>query len=195
MAAAAPGSIYLFLAVELCSLTFQIDDMALSNIVATAIFGDGAAGCLVGTAVDGPRIRGWGEHTWPDTDDVLGWELRDNGFGVVLSQNIPFIVQRKVKRVAEKYLDGYGLDLSDIQSFVCHPGGAKVLDALEEIYGRENGSLIAERRVLRQYGNMSAPTALFILRETLAAAPPPGNMLLTAMGPGFTASFAHLEIE
>ncbi len=194
LAGARPGSKYLFLVVELCALTFQIEDASIGNIISSALFADGAAGALVGTEIEGPAILGWGEHTWPDTLGVMGWDLRDNGLGVILSADIPTIVRTKLQQVLDTYLADEGLELSDIKTFVSHPGGVKVLDALEEICGMEPGGMTIARDVLRNYGNMSSPTVLFILRDALAAGPAAGKLLLSAMGPGFTATFSHLDV-
>ena len=189
-----PENIYMFLVVELCGLTFQADDLGKSNIVSSALFGDGAAGLLVGCGLDGPALVGSGEHTWPDTADVMGWDLRDQGLGVILSRDIPAIVRTKFAQVAHDYLGRYGLSVDDIGAIAAHPGGAKVLDALEQVFALEPGAMTVARDILRRYGNMSAATVLFILRDILVAGPPPGKLLMTSMGPGFTASLAHLEI-
>lgn len=191
---ARPGEKYLFLVVELCALTFQIEDASISNVISSALFADGAAGALIGTDVDGPEILGWGEHSWPDTLGVMGWDLRDNGLGVILSADIPTIVRTQLKEVLDSYLAGEGTDISEIKTFVSHPGGAKVLDALEEVCGLAPGEMTIARDVLRKYGNMSSPTVLFILRDTLASEPAEGKLLMSAMGPGFTATFCHLDI-
>ena len=192
MALSRPDARFLFLVVELCGLTFRTNDHSKSNVIATALFGDGAAGALVGCGVDGPAIAGWGEHTWPDTLDVMGWDVRDDGLAVVFSADIPQIVRTRMQDAARRFLSAHGLDFADIDSFVCHPGGAKVLDALEEIYGVEPGGLVHSRQVLRQYGNMSAATVMFVLRQALEAGGARRHML-TTLGPGFTAGFMLVE--
>ncbi len=185
----------LLLVVELCALTFRAGDDSKSNVVATALFGDGAAAAVVSTAGDpGPRISGWGEHTWPDSLDVMGWHVEDDGLGVLFSRDIPTLVGRDFGAVLDGFLDGQDLRRADLAATACHPGGAKVLAALESVFGLPDGGMAAAREVLRDYGNMSAPTVLFVLRQVLAARPR-GPLLASALGPGFTAGFALLEAE
>ena len=187
-----PDACVLFLVVELCGLTFRVNDASKSNIIATALFGDGAAGALIGCGFNGPAIKGWGEHTWADSLGVMGWEIGDDGLGVLFSSDIPHLVRTRLGEPATRFLEGQGLTPADIVRHACHPGGAKVLDALEEIYGLAPGELEAARAVLRRYGNMSAATAMFVLAETLRD-PAPGPWLMSALGPGFTATFTLLE--
>jgi alkylresorcinol/alkylpyrone synthase len=189
---AAAGETVLLLVVELCSLTFRLDDLAKSNLVATALFGDGAAALVLTPTGDGPAITAWGEHTWPDTLDVMGWRVEDPGLGVIFQRSIPEIVRDRFRAAAEAFLARHDLALSDIGHFVCHPGGAKVIDALEEALSRPPGSLTATREALRDHGNMSAASVLFALDNALRHRPE-GRMLLTALGPGFSAGFCLLE--
>lgn len=187
-----PDARVLFLVVELCGLTFRVNDVSKSNIIATALFGDGAAGALLGCGLDGPAVKAWGEHTWDDSLDVMGWEVTDDGLGVLFSRDIPHLVRTQLGEPATRFLESQGLTPADIVRHACHPGGAKVLDALEGIYGLPPGGLKIAREVLRQHGNMSAATAMFVLAETLKEGVP-GHWLMSALGPGFTASFALLE--
>ena len=191
MAAAMPGSLVLFLVVELCALCFRRDDFTKSNIVATALFGDGAAAALISSEGDGPRIIGGGEYTWPDSLDVMGWEVTPEGFKAIFSRDIPDLVTTKLNEVAVEFLRERDLQLSDIDAFLCHPGGAKVLDALELAYELGPDRLSASRDVLRDYGNMSAATVMFVLERDLNA--PWHRALVSALGPGFTAGFTLLE--
>lgn len=192
MAMTRPESRVLFLVVELCGLTFRVNDTSKSNIIATALFGDGAAGALLGCELDGPAVKAWGEHTWKDSLDVMGWEIGDDGLGVLFSRDIPHLVRTRLGEPARQFLAGQGLTVQDIVRHACHPGGAKVLDALEELYELSEGGLKTARDVLRNNGNMSAATAMFVLAETLQDNDP-GHWLMSALGPGFTASFALLE--
>ena len=196
LALSRPGARVMLLVVELCGLTFQVNDTSKSNIVSTALFGDGAAGALVQCAgpgaVRGPAIVDWAEHTWPDSLDVMGWSFGEDGLGIQLSRDVPGFVRDKLPAPAAVFLERRGLTLGDIDRHICHPGGAKVLDALEAVFGLAPGELTASRAVMRDYGNMSAATALFVLKETLAEAPA-SRLLMSALGPGFTASFALLE--
>ena len=191
MARAEPGMRVLFLVVELCGLTFQKGDLSKSNVIATALFGDGAAGAIVSCEGTGPAITGWGEHTWPNSLDVMGWDVSDNGLNVLFSRDIPTLVRKEMKPAVLRFLQDQELTVGDIDAYVTHPGGAKVLDALEEAFDLPAGALIHARDILRQYGNMSAATVLFVLEKTLAAQS--GRFLMSSLGPGFTAGFLTLE--
>ncbi len=186
LAKAYPGSKVLFLVVELCALTFRKDDTSKSNIVATALFGDGAAGAILSTEGDGPVVGAGGEYTWPDSLGIMGWDVQEDGLKAIFSQSIPSLVANDFKPILHGYLEANGLALCDFDRFACHPGGAKVLDALEDAFGIQRGDLVDSRSVLRDYGNMSAVTALFVL-ERMAWRKQ--RTLMTALGPGFTAVF------
>jgi alkylresorcinol/alkylpyrone synthase len=188
-----PDALVLFLVVELCALCFRRDDFSKSNIVATALFGDGAAAALISCADDGVRITGGGEYTWPDSLDVMGWEVTREGFKAIFSRDIPELVTAELHDVVVDFLHEYDLTLRDVDCFVCHPGGAKVLDALEIAFELEPGSLRTAREVLRDYGNMSAATVMFVLERSMADSRSWRRALVSALGPGFTAGFTLLE--
>lgn len=188
MAKAHPGSRWLVLVVELCGLTFRNQDKSKSNIVATALFGDGAAAALISCTGDGPEIESSGEHTWPGTLDVMGWRLKDDGFGVLFHRDIPDLVRRDLRDAASKFLDRAGLSLPDIDHFVVHPGGSKVIDAMQDAFESQPDAFDDARGVLRDFGNMSAATVLFVLERTLKRGAS-GRFLVSALGPGFTAGF------
>src|SRR5262245_23761083 len=156
MAQAMPGSHILLLVVELCSLTFRFGDRSAANIVAAALFGDGAAGMMIGTDADGPAFTGGGEHTWLHSLDVMGWHVEEDGLGVLFSRDIPALVRHDWRPALDAFLARNNVALPDVTDFVCHPGGAKVMDALEDALDRAPGSLAEARSVLRDYGNMSA---------------------------------------
>jgi alkylresorcinol/alkylpyrone synthase len=195
MAQARPGSLVLFLVVELCALAFRRDDFSKSNIVATALFGDGAAAALLSTECAGPAVLASGEHTWPLSLDVMGWEVTGDGLKAIFSRDIPDLVGTELHAIAVAFLAANGLTLRDIDRFVCHPGGAKVLDALEAAFEIEPGSLVEARDVLRAYGNMSAATVVFVLERVVAEMRerPWRRALMSSLGPGFTAAFTLLE--
>lgn len=193
LAAAREGETVLLLVVELCSLTFRWRDTGKSNQVATALFGDGAAAAVLWGGGPGIGVRAWGEHTWPDSLDVMGWSIEEDGFGVIFSPRIPEIVRTGMRAETDRFLGLHGLDLSGICRFACHPGGAKVAAALEEAYGLPEGGLKTSRAVLRDYGNMSAATVLFVLDRMLDAGIQGESVLVQALGPGFTTGFAVLE--
>ena len=196
MAKADPDAHVLLLVVELCSLTFRHADRSKSNLVATALFGDGAAAAVVSCRPDyagKPVIGAGGEHTWPDSLDVMGWDIADDGLKVVFSRDIPSLVREEFRAVVDAFLARQGLSLDDIDGFVCHPGGAKVLHALETVFDLPLGNLVHAREILRQHGNMSAVTVLFVLKRALDAGET-GRLLLTTLGPGFTAGTLLMEV-
>ena len=193
LARATPGSVVLFVTVELCSLAFQTGTIGKADIISTALFGDGAAACVIRTGDEGfVQICGSGEKTWPDTLDIMGWEIQPGGLGVVLNRAIPAFARDNMRAAIEQMLAPQGLTIAEIDRFICHPGGAKVVDAIEQALSLNQGSLDHEREVLRAHGNMSAPTALFVLDEVRKQGLPPLSVL-TALGPGFTASTVTLR--
>ena len=122
----------------------------------------------------------------------MGWEVMEEGLKAIFSRDIPGLVRKHLREVATAFLARNGLTIDDVGAFVCHPGGAKVVTALEEAFGLAEGTLTEARRILRNYGNMSSPTVLFVLRALLRKQVR-RRMLLTAMGPGFTAGFLVLD--
>lgn len=194
LARVAPGSRVLFLVVELCALTFRPNDLSRSNLVAAALFGDGAAGAILSTGGTGPSLGASAEHLWPESLDVMGWEVENDGLKARFSKSIPDLVGRDFAALLAQFLKSCDLSFADIGGFACHPGGAKVLDALERVLGKDAGSLAESRDALREFGNMSAATVLFVL-ERMAWRTSPQRILLTALGPGFTAAFQILDPE
>lgn len=194
MAQARPGGLVLLLVVELCALCFRRDDFSKSNIVATALFGDGAAAVLLCSEGAGPIVVASGEYTWPSSLDIMGWDVTAQGFKAIFSRDIPELVSTQLHQVVADFLAEHGLTLHDVDRFICHPGGAKVLDALEIAYELTTGALADSREVLREYGNMSAATALFVLERALTNGESAwSRALLSSLGPGFPAGFALLE--
>ncbi|MCZ6772897.1 MAG: type III polyketide synthase, partial [Proteobacteria bacterium] len=193
IAQADPDKTVLLVVVELCGLTFRRSDSSSANIVATALFGDGAAAALLRAGENGPRLEFSGEFTWPDSLDIMGWRVGDDGLGVVFSRDIPSLTRQEFGDVARSFLEAKGLRLDDIDQFVCHPGGAKVLDALEVAFQLQQGGLAASRQVLQDYGNMSAVTVFFVLDQLLKEKAS-GRYLLSSLGPGFTAAFQTMLV-
>ena len=193
LASSRPGSIVLLVAVEVCTLAFRLDELTKSNIVATALFGDGAAACIL-SAYDGDAaaVEMSGQHTWPDTLDIMGWRIDPQGFGVIFDRAIPPFAQQHIAPAIAGILARAGLALEDVDRFACHPGGSKVIAALELALSLDQGSLDHERAVLADYGNMSSPTVLSVLDRIIRAGMP-SRTLLTAMGPGFTSSCVSLK--
>lgn len=191
LARAAPGEVVLVVVVELCTLAFRADRANKADVISSALFGDGAAALVLraGGEQSGLRLGAAAEHTWPGTLDIMGWTVDPAGFGVVLSRSLPrFIVQRLAAPV-RRFIKTARLTTPQL---ICHPGGAKVLDAVELALELQKGTLRDERDVLRGHGNMSAPSVLFVLERALKRGLR-GPAVLAAMGPGFTASFLALE--
>lgn len=194
LAASDPGKIVLLVVVEVCSLAFRVDRRTKEDAVASALFGDGAAGIVMQANGGGglATVRGSAEYTWPDTLDVMGWTFDPVGFGVVLSRSVPIFVERRFPPIAKKLLQEAGASADEVERYVCHPGGGKVVDAVERALKLKRGALDHEREVLREYGNMSAPTVLFALERVLGSKPK-SALALSALGPGFTASLVALD--
>lgn len=195
LAKAMPGRWVLFLCTELCGLTFRPGDDSKANIIATTIFGDGAAAVVL-RAGDGAslgHVRAWGEHTWPGTRDIMGWTVEDDGLGVVFARSIPTLVREMMRPVTDAFLTEHGLTHADLNGLIVHPGGERVLEALEECYGLAPGALVEARAVLADHGNMSAVTVLAVLRRTLVRRAK-GLHLMAALGPGFSVGMCLLDL-
>ena len=192
LAQSRPGSNVLLVVVETCTLSFRHDQLTKANIVATALFGDGAAACVLSTGPEAiASIESSAQHTWPATLDVMGWSVDAEGLGVIFDRCIPTFAEAEFGPAARGMLQRGGLTLGEIDRFVCHPGGAKVVTALERALSIAQGVLADEREVLAEYGNMSAPTVFFVMERAIAAGLPRRTMM-TAMGPGFSASAVTL---
>jgi alkylresorcinol/alkylpyrone synthase len=187
----------LLLVIELCAISFRRDDTSKSNIVATALFGDGAAAAILTMGEDGPAIAASGEYLFEDSLDVMGWEVTGDGLKAIFSRDIPSLVETRFREIIERYLGKHGLRIQDVDRFISHPGGMKVLAALEHVFGIADGELSDSRAILRDYGNMSSATVMFVLERALSN----GSLsdgtwkraLITSMGPGFTAALVTLE--
>ncbi|MFL6734254.1 MAG: type III polyketide synthase [Sphingomicrobium sp.] len=192
LAGAEPGSRWLFVTVETCSISIRLDSDDPAAVVATALFGDGAAAAVVGKGAPIGRITGAAEQLWPDTLRIMGWDVEDPGLAVLFDRAIPPFIEENLKPAILTMLAQLEIEWSDIARLCCHPGGVKVITAIETALGLPEGELDLERDVLRQFGNMSAPTVLFVL-ERLLRRGLPGRVLMTAFGPGFTCSGLTLE--
>jgi alkylresorcinol/alkylpyrone synthase len=193
-----PDDVAVLLSVELCSLTFQPNDASPANLVATGLFGDGAAAvvaCGARRETVGPVIVDTRSRMYPDTEDVMGWDISGSGFRVVLDASVPDLVRKNLAADVDEFLAGHGLGREDITAWVCHPGGPKVLEAVEESLELPAGALDMTWRSLESAGNLSSSSVLHVLRDTLAERPPPPGSagLLLAMGPGFCAELVLLR--
>jgi len=191
LARAEPGEVVLVVVVELCTLAFRNDRSTKADVISSALFGDGAAAAVLRAERRDAllRIGATADHTWPGTLDIMGWSVDPVGFGVVLSRSLPRFIQQRLAAPVRRFVKTARIEAPQ---FVCHPGGAKVLDAVETALELQKGTLRDEREVLRSHGNMSAPSVLFVLERALKRGLR-GSAVLAALGPGFTASFLALE--
>ena len=191
-----PNRTALLVAVELPTLTFQRKDFSQANLISAVLFGDGAAGVVVtGREASGPRILAAESYLFPDSLDAMGFDLRDSGFHIVLSKDVPQLIREKVKELAEGFLARQGLRREDISAFILHPGGQKLLSFMEAELELSRTDTEFSWDVLRRFGNLSSASVLFILQELLSKREMPSGSygLLMAFGPGFTAEMILLQ--
>jgi alkylresorcinol/alkylpyrone synthase len=192
VARAYPHSVTVLATVETCSLTFLTEDHSKKNFIATALFADGAAAAVLAgdeLPVNGPQVIDSMSTLWPDTLGVMGWNVVNTGLEVLFGVEIPRYAADLFRPEVDCFLGKHGMTANDIQHYVFHPGGSKVLDAFEGALELPNGELVAARHVLRHYGNMSSATVLFVLDYIMRNDDPKiGELgLMTALGPGFSA--------
>jgi alkylresorcinol/alkylpyrone synthase len=197
-----PDHVAVLVSLELCSLTLQRDDFSIPNLISSGLFGDGAAAVVMagadrggGAASAGPRVLATRSRFYPDTERVMGWDIGDSGFRVVLSAGVPDIARRWLGNDVREFLADRGVDRDRIASWVCHPGGPKVLDAFEDALGLGADDLALSRRSLAEAGNMSSASVLLVLRDTRDQRRPlAGSLgLILALGPGFCSELVLVE--
>lgn len=200
-ARAFPESAVLLVAAEMCSLAFHGDDYSKSNVVSLALFSDGAAAVLVA----GEKHRLYGKSkvrmtrtlstTWPDTLGIMGWEVVDDGLRAIFSKEIPGIVRGRIRENLDELLGAGGFSVSSLGHFAVHPGGPKVLSEYETALGLEEGAFEYSRKVLREHGNMSSPTVLYVLKEILDGEDFKEKEygVISALGPGFSSELVLFE--
>lgn len=192
-----PGSVAVLVAVELCSLTFQRDDLSVANIVASGLFGDGAAAVVAGGGSRrGPiEVLDSRSRLYPDSQRTMGFDVGSRGLRIVLDAQVPVLVERYIGDDVDGFLGDHGLGRSDIEWWVCHPGGPKVIDALRDALALEDHDLALTRESLSRIGNLSSASVLHVLADTLMQRPPrPGSYgMLMAMGPGFCSELVLLR--
>jgi alkylresorcinol/alkylpyrone synthase len=193
MAAGEPGTNWLFVTVETCSISIRLDSSDPAAVVATALFGDGAAAAVVTSGEHSlARITSSAEKLYPDTLRIMGWDVEDPGLAVVFDRAIPPFIEEHLAETVDEMCAKMGVERSAIDRLCCHPGGVKVIDAIETALQLNQGELNLEREVLNDYGNMSAPTVMFVLDRLLKQGLP-DRVLMTAFGPGFTCAGLMLE--
>jgi alkylresorcinol/alkylpyrone synthase len=191
-----PGHVAVLLSVELCSLTLQRDDTSIPALIGVCLFGDGAA-AVVATGADwvpvspmanrGPTVLATPSRLFPGTVDVMGWNVTSSGFGLVMSRDVPHMADDYLGEEVNRFLADHGLTTADISTWICHPGGPKVLDAIERAVGLPSEANVHSRESLRENGNFSSASVLDVLHRTLATPPQDGSLgVMLAMGPGFS---------
>lgn len=197
-----PDDVAVLLAVELCSLTIQRDDVSPANLVASGLFGDGAAAVvLVGAdrarrlGLPGPRVRGTVSRLYPDSERVMGWDIGGSGFRIVLAPTVPDMVRRYLRQDVERFLRRWDLELTDVDPWVCHPGGPKVIEAIIDSLDLKDDALDLTTASLAAVGNLSSASVLNVLADTVALGRfTPGTPgLMVALGPGFCSELVLLE--
>jgi alkylresorcinol/alkylpyrone synthase len=191
-----PDRTALLISVELPTLTFQRGDASQANLISAVLFGDGAAGVVVtGREAPGPRILASECFLFPNSQAAMGFDLRDTGFHIVLSKDVPEIIRERVKELALGFLEKQGLRQEDISAYLLHPGGQKLLSYMQSELGLSRSDTEVSWDILRRYGNLSSASVLFILNEWLVQREMPSGSygLLMAFGPGFTAEMILLQ--
>ncbi|OBI80407.1 stilbene synthase [Mycobacterium asiaticum] len=190
-----PGDVVVLLSVELCSLTLQRDDVSIPALIGVCLFGDGAA-AVVATGADRvpqghtafrqPQVIATRSRVIPDTISVMGWDISSNGFGLVMGREVPQMADDYLRGEVDDFLAENGLSIADISAWICHPGGPKVLDSIENALGLPPEAVAHSRNSMRENGNISSASVLDVLRRTIADPPSDGSFgVMMAMGPGF----------
>lgn len=195
-----PDQYAVLLSVELCSLTWQRDDVSVANLISTGLFGDGAAAVLIAGqqtphAHSTPRILDHTQVFYPDTEYVMGWDISERGFQIVLSPEVPAVVREHLGRDVDHFLAAHNLTRAHIGCWLMHNGGPKVLEATEDALGLPRGALAVSWQALRRVGNLSSASVLVVLDDVIKQyRPAPGTKsILAAMGPGFCCEMLLIE--
>ncbi len=193
-----PGQIAIVLSVELCSLTIQREDISMANLISSGLFGDGAAAVIVAgddCGLVGPNILATRSVFYPNTEEMMGWDISEKGFRIVLSREVPNLVRNNLAHDVDEFLASRGLTRADIGSWALHTGGPKILEATQDALELKSGELDVSWQCLRKTGNLSSASVLVVLDEVMKnRRPAPGALgILAAMGPGFCSEFVLLE--
>jgi alkylresorcinol/alkylpyrone synthase len=191
-----PGHVAVLVSVELCSLTLQHDDTAIPALIGVCLFGDGAASVVVTgadrvpnspTTNSGPRVLDTRSRLFPGTVDVMGWNMSSKGFQLVMSKDVPKMADVHLREEVDRFLADHGLSIDDISTWVCHPGGPKVIESIENAIGLSPEALTHSWNSMREHGNISSASVLDVLGRTIAEPPIEGSLgVMLAMGPGFS---------
>ncbi len=195
-----PNAVAVLVSVELCSLTVQRQDPSVANMIASGLFGDGAAAVVaVGAehprAADGPRVVDTVSHLYPDSERAMGWDVGNTGFKIVLGAEVPDLVQTYLAEDVKGFLSQHGLVVDDIARWISHPGGPKVIEAIQSVLGLDADDLALTWRSLNRIGNLSSASVLHVFADTLAERPAAAGDwgVVMAMGPGFCAELVLLQ--
>jgi alkylresorcinol/alkylpyrone synthase len=197
-----PGHTAALLAVELCTLDLPVTELTTADLVVSGLFGDGAVALVAagaraagGRAATGPRVIASRSEVYPDSGDTLGWRLGSDGFRIVLTAELADVVERRLAGSVTSFLAAHGLTADDVKSWVCHPGGPRVIDAVQKSLELPDSAVEASRRSLAEAGNMSSASVLHILEQVAAnGRPPPGSAgLMIGLGPGVSAELVLLR--
>jgi alkylresorcinol/alkylpyrone synthase len=193
-----PDQVAALVSVETCSLTLQRDDFSIANLISSGLFGDGAAAVLVAgdeCELPGPRIIATKSVFYPDTEEVMGWDITEKGFRIVLSPEVPNVIREHLGQDVDAFLAEHDLARADIGAWILHTGGPKILEATQESLGLDEGALAASWECLRKVGNLSSASVLVVLEDFMTnRRPAPGTWsILAAMGPGFCSELILLR--
>jgi len=192
-----PGHVAALLSVELCTLTLQKDDISMANLISAGLFGDGAAAAIIVGAEreqPGPQVLATRSVFYPDTEHIMGWEITEKGFRIVLSPNLPALIEENLGGDMEQFLSDHGLAFDDIGSWILHTGGPRILEATATALRLPREALEVSWECLRRMGNLSSASVLMVLEEFLRRRPPEGSYgVLAAMGPGFCSELVLLR--
>jgi alkylresorcinol/alkylpyrone synthase len=193
-----PQQCAVLVSVELCSLTWQRNDLSVANLISSGLFGDGSAAVIVAGSerdASGPEVLGTKSSFYRGTEEVMGWDISEEGFRIVLSPEVPNMVHKHLARDVDSFLADYGLDRSDIDTWIMHTGGPKVLEAVAEALDLTDGALDVSWQSLQRVGNLSSASVLLVLEEFMnRRRPAPGSYsILAAMGPGFCSELVLLR--
>ena len=193
-----PGEAAALLSVELCSLTLQKEDLSMAHLISALLFGDGAAAAVVvGSEVDsdGPEILATKSIFYPNSERVMGWDISEKGFRIVLSPEVPDTVIKHLGGDVDEFLGEQGLTRGDIKSWIMHTGGPRVLEATAIALGLSEKDLAASWNCLKKVGNISSTSVLLVLEDVYShRRPAPGALsILAAMGPGFCSELVLLK--
>jgi len=193
-----PDQVAAVVSVELCSLTLQQEDLSVANLISSGLFGDGAAAVLVAgsdVVADGPQILATRSVFYPESEHVMGWDISDKGFRIVLSKEVPDVVDQHLAQDVDAFLDAEGLSRAQIGTWILHTGGPRILEATSRALALPSGALDASWACLRRTGNLSSASVLCVLEEFMTSRRPAAGTfsLLAAMGPGFCSELVLLK--